>query len=106
MLILSFLLSPGLVVEHSQTVNLWCSELCALDCVYRELVPQLWSNAHTKTILTAACTPPKVGRKQPECSGHASIVMEVSWFLFCFLLLFIHLLFAYLSNVRKLEFYI
>ncbi|XP_069970328.1 ectopic P granules protein 5 homolog isoform X2 [Penaeus vannamei] len=68
----------GLVVEHSQTVNLWCSELCALDCVYRELVPQLWSNAHTKTILTAACTPPKVGRKQPECSGHASIVMEFS----------------------------
>ncbi|XP_047502036.1 ectopic P granules protein 5 homolog [Penaeus chinensis] len=68
----------GLVVEHSQTVNLWCSELCALDCVYRELVPQLWSNAHTKTILTATCTPPKVGRKQPECSGHASIVMEFS----------------------------
>lgn len=90
MLNLSLFLSPGVVVEHSQTVNLWCSELCALDCVYRELVPQLWSNAHTKTILTAACTPPKVGRKQPECSGHASIVMEVSSFLFQIELLFIY----------------
>ncbi|XP_068201303.1 ectopic P granules protein 5 homolog [Palaemon carinicauda] len=65
-------------VEHSQTVSLWCKEMCALNCFYRELLPQLWTNFFTKKILNAECTPPKVGRKQPDCTGHASIVVEFS----------------------------
>ncbi|KAK7082716.1 hypothetical protein SK128_026803 [Halocaridina rubra] len=64
--------------EHSQTVSLWCKEMCALDCVYRELLPQLWTNVHTKKILIAECVPPKVNRKQPDCAGQASIVVEFS----------------------------
>lgn len=67
----------GVVVEHSAAVNLWSSEMCALDCVYMELLPSLWVNTNTKTVLSAQCKPPKIGRTQPECSGHASIVMEV-----------------------------
>lgn len=69
---------PDLVLEHSGTVSLWCNEMCALDCVYKELLPQIWTNAHTKTILKAECKPPKVGREQPACTGQASIIMEVS----------------------------
>ncbi|XP_045603349.2 ectopic P granules protein 5 homolog isoform X1 [Procambarus clarkii] len=66
------------VVEHAQAVNLWCNEMCALDCVYREVLPQLYTNTATKTILTAECQPPKVGRQQPKCLGPASIVVEFS----------------------------
>ena len=66
-----------MTVEHSQTVSLWSKEMCALDCVFKELLPQLWTNVHTKKILNAECIPPKVGRKQPDCTGHASIVVEV-----------------------------
>nr|XP_053655972.1 ectopic P granules protein 5 homolog isoform X2 [Cherax quadricarinatus] len=67
-----------LVAEHAQTVNLWCSEMCALDCVYKELLPQLYTNAPTKTILVAECKPPKIGRQQPKCLGPANIVIEFS----------------------------
>lgn len=66
------------VAEHSHAVSMWCKELCALDCVYREVLPHLWFNANTKTVHTTKCKPPKVGRQQPECSGEASIVLEVS----------------------------
>ncbi|CAL4061202.1 unnamed protein product, partial [Meganyctiphanes norvegica] len=68
----------GLVVEHSAAVNLWWREMCALDCVFSEQVPKLWSNVLTKTVLTAKCTPPKQGKHQPECLGAANIVMEYS----------------------------
>lgn len=66
------------VAEHSHAVSMWCKELCALDCVYREVLPHLWFNANTKTVHTTKCKPPKVGRQQPECSGEASIVLEFS----------------------------
>lgn len=66
------------IMEHSQTVSLWSKEMCALDCFYRELLPQLWTNFYTKKILSVECIPPKIGRKQPDCSGHASIVVEFS----------------------------
>ncbi|KAK4327000.1 hypothetical protein Pmani_002518 [Petrolisthes manimaculis] len=68
----------SVVVEHSAAVNLWSNEMCALDCVYVELLPSLWVNTNTKAVLSAQCKPPKIGRTQPECSGHASIVMEYS----------------------------
>ncbi|MPC32484.1 Ectopic P granules protein 5 [Portunus trituberculatus] len=67
-----------LVAEHSSAVNIWCKELCALDCVYREVLPRLWFNTNTKMVQTAKCKPPKVGRQQPECCGEASIVLEFS----------------------------
>lgn len=92
------------VTEHSHAVNMWCKELCALDCVYREVLPHLWFNANTKTVHTVKCKPPKVGRHQPECSGEASIVMEVgrgngtlsfvSWNTLCYEALYLCFLYA------------
>ncbi|KAB7501946.1 Ectopic P granules protein 5-like protein, partial [Armadillidium nasatum] len=66
-----------LIVSHSRNVNLKSKEMCATDCVFVELLPQLWANPVTKKVVSAKCTP-KRNSKNAECSGPASIVVEYS----------------------------
>ena len=65
------------LLSHSNSVFLWSQEMCQLDCVHTELLPQLWNNCTTKMVKTISCQP---GKNSPNksCTGPASIVIEVT----------------------------
>ncbi|XP_076059738.1 ectopic P-granules autophagy protein 5 isoform X2 [Oratosquilla oratoria] len=65
-----------IIRDHAHMMMLAWREVCALDCVYNELLPQQWTNPECKKVVMAACQPPKRGKTQEDCTGPASIVIE------------------------------